>query len=514
MHFSIRFIKVCVLQFVWRRFGACVFWTYSFGCASFFLRESINTVVGAAPVAPEYPFERIKEEQRMKKVTSIILSLVILIGVFASVPITAGAVRSGDYQYGFIGSKGIVIEHYYGKDEILNIPSEIDGYTVIGIGSIAFWMNNSLVEVTIPNTITEIEDEAFEYCDSLRTVTIGNKVETIGDETFRDCTSLQKVTIGNNVKTIGAKAFENCTGLTDIIIPDKVTEIGNGAFYGCVGITSINLGKSVETIGASAFEKCSSLESIIIPNNVKQTSYSALDYCTSLKSITLPNTIDVIPDFIGCEQLSDINFEGTNHEWEKILGYNGYIDINNYKYKNANVHFLKKVSLSKCKVSPIGKHRYNGNNIKPNITIKDRKFHLSSAIDYKLSFKKNKNVGKATVIIEGKGCYTGTIKKTFKIVKAKNPMKVSKEDYLIAFPNRKTTFKNVIKVKKAKGKVRYKKISGNSHITVNSKTGAITVKSGLPIRTSQRIKIKVTASGNKNFLSKSKKIFLNFWITS
>lgn len=446
----------------------------------------------------------------MRKFTSIALSLVLLIGLVVSATITAGAVRSGDYTYGFIGSEGIVIEKYYGTDKIIDIPSSIDGYNVISIGDNVFhsagctkvnipntvtsigdsaFERSQLIEVTIPDSVESIGWSAFSWCQ-LRKVTIGNKVKILENFAFRGCTSLQEITIGKNVKTIDVCAFDNCTGLTTVKIPDNVTKICESAFSDCIGLSSLTIGKNVKYIEENAFQNCYSLKTVDIPNSVKKLHFNA---------------------FKGCKNLLDIYYNGTNHEWEEILGHNGYID-NNYKFENAKVHFLKRVSLSKCKVLPIGKQHYNGKKIKPYIDIKDGKFYLFGATDYKLSYKKNKNIGKATVIIKGKGCYTGTVKKTFRIVKGINPMKVNAKKYLSVFSNKNYTFKNIIKVKKAQGKVSYKKISGTSKINVNSKTGTITVRSGLPERTFRTIKIKVTASGNKKYKSKSKNISISFWI--
>ena len=51
-----------------------------------------------------------------------------------------------------------------------------------------------MTEVTIPNSVTDIGDEAFYYCTGLKTVTIGNSVKSIGDKAFYHCSSLEHVT--------------------------------------------------------------------------------------------------------------------------------------------------------------------------------------------------------------------------------------------------------------------------------------------------------------------------------
>ena len=50
---------------------------------------------------------------------------------------------------------------------------------------------------------------------------------------------MTSITIPDSVTNIGESAFEKCTGLTSITIPDSVTSIGDDVFYGCTGLTSI-----------------------------------------------------------------------------------------------------------------------------------------------------------------------------------------------------------------------------------------------------------------------------------
>ena len=56
---------------------------------------------------------------------------------------------------------------------------------------------------------------------------------------------------------------------------------------------------------------------------------------------------------------------------------------------------------------------------KQSIKVKLGKKTLKQGTDYAVSYKNNKNIGKATVTIKGKGKYEGSIKKTFQITVAK-----------------------------------------------------------------------------------------------
>lgn len=70
------------------------------------------------------------------------------------------------------------------------------------------------------------------------------------------------IIIPNSVTSINNSAFENCSGLTSIAIPNSVTNIDTRAFYNCRGLTSITIPNSVTRIGYTAFAFCSELKDV------------------------------------------------------------------------------------------------------------------------------------------------------------------------------------------------------------------------------------------------------------
>jgi hypothetical protein len=60
----------------------------------------------------------------------------------------------------------------------------------------------------------------------------------IGPEAFFNCAGMTSVTIPCSVTTIDQRAFYGCGGLTSVAIPDSVRSIGHHAFYGCTGLKS------------------------------------------------------------------------------------------------------------------------------------------------------------------------------------------------------------------------------------------------------------------------------------
>ena len=81
--------------------------------------------------------------------------------------------------------------------------------------------------------------------------------------------------------------------------------------------------------------------------------------------------------------------------------------------------FKIKNNFKKATISGISNKSYTGKNITQSITVKYNGKTLKNGTDYTVSYSNNKNIGTATVKITGKGSYTGTITKTFKINPAK-----------------------------------------------------------------------------------------------
>jgi hypothetical protein len=74
------------------------------------------------------------------------------------------------------------------------------------------------------------------------------------------------------------------------------------------------------------------------------------------------------------------------------------------------------IKISDLTIEDIMKKSYTGKALTPDISIYNGKTKLIKGRDYTLSYKNNTKIGKATVTIKGKGNYTGTAEKTFKIV--------------------------------------------------------------------------------------------------
>ena len=122
---------------------------------------------------------------KLNKLTSILLSAIMIIGIFGVVPFAASAAVSGSYEYSVKSDSTAKITRYIDNgSKIVTIPSTIGGYVSTEIGQRAFENRSSFNAVTIPSSITSIGEFAFRGCTGLASVSIPNTVEKIGNCAF------------------------------------------------------------------------------------------------------------------------------------------------------------------------------------------------------------------------------------------------------------------------------------------------------------------------------------------
>ena len=238
------------------------------------------------------------------------LSLLTMFAIFANISVSATDFTVDYLGYNVISFENMTceVDNYstsYSAPINAEIPSTVEyngkTFTVVKIGQYAFSFSH-IISVTIPNSVTSIEDNAFWDCSTLKYITIPNSVTSIGDQAFSECSSLTSATLSNGLQSIGMRAFCGCLSLESITIPNSVTSIGGQAFSECSSLTSATLSNGLQSIVDRVFNECSSLESITIPNSVTSIGYRAFYECSSLKTVTIPNSVTSIGQqaFNGC----------------------------------------------------------------------------------------------------------------------------------------------------------------------------------------------------------------------
>ncbi len=214
----------------------------------------------------------------------------------------------------------ITLTGYTGEPDNIELPSELDGKTVGGIGANAFTNLKRLSSVNIPESVGFISEGAFLGCTALKSVTIPKNVSSIGNRAFgyyydkeaKDYIKVDGLTItgyrnsaaykyamqngfkfvslgevspfiyyDNEDETIeiaGYNGYEAQLDIPEEIDGRKVIEIGYSAFYGCTNLASVTIPEGVTGIGVSAFYDCPNLKSVTIPKSVTLINGNAFGY--------------------------------------------------------------------------------------------------------------------------------------------------------------------------------------------------------------------------------------------
>ena len=251
---------------------------------------------------------------------------------------------TGDCSSETVSDIGNALRENYNVQIFLDL-SDVNGLTSIPQNAFAF--NDSLVEITLPECVTEIGGGAFNQCRYLQSVNNLGNISTIPSGCFSDCGKLQSITIPASVELIEIGAFTGCPKLTNIVIENgnnnyfaengaiyttdgetlvaypsasgeltidsSVSRIGNYAFNGS-NITSLIIPESVTEIEWSAFGGCEYLETVDIRANIGTIPEWAFGSCRNLKSITIPSSVQRIEScaFAYCQNLTDISISGNN----------------------------------------------------------------------------------------------------------------------------------------------------------------------------------------------------------
>ena len=232
----------------------------------------------------------------------------------------------------------------------LVIPDTLNGYPVTKIGKWAFstWDGNGdyyygMTSVTIPASVTEIDEYAFEHCRGLKSVTFksGSALATIRKRAFQYCSSLTGIVLPDSLTTIEIMAFADCSALTSVTIPEGVVEIQEGAFS-YTTIEQVTIPESVASLGSYVFSYCTNMTSVVIPASLTDVGYGAFNGCKKLEDVTLGSQaiINKFRDVFDLRLVKRVTFESGVTNIPVNAFYDSMVD---YDYERAA---LESVDLS------------------------------------------------------------------------------------------------------------------------------------------------------------------------
>lgn len=132
----------------------------------------------------------------------------------------------------------------------------------------------------------EDEDADIPWLDlDFERAVIGEGITRVGVNSFLNCKNLRVAELPDSVTVIDDFAFEGCVSLEHVRVPHGLKCIGNSSFYGCKSLRTIDLPDGLERVCDFAFDGCSSLESVWIPDSVMVIGDMAFNGCGSLTAV-------------------------------------------------------------------------------------------------------------------------------------------------------------------------------------------------------------------------------------
>lgn len=201
------------------------------------------------------------------------------------------------------------------KHTDIYIPDSFEDKPVTALNKSLFEGYSHITSLRLPDTVTTINARAFVRC-GFESLTLPTSLTAIEDFAFNMCHKLESIVIPPSVTQIGAGAFMDCPALQSITLPPNITKIAENAFCES-GIREIVIPDKVRTIDTCAFQGCGELTSITLPQNLKKIGYMAFMDCDSLKELSIPKSVTEIGEN-ALYSIETIRYEGTKAEWEAI----------------------------------------------------------------------------------------------------------------------------------------------------------------------------------------------------
>lgn len=128
-----------------------------------------------------------------------------------------------------------------------NIYGEVDLTEFANLKSVKA-KNTKIESIILPDSISKIDNNAFENCKDLTEVTLPEDLTSIEGYAFYNCELLRTITIPSKVTKIGQKAFGNCKRLYFVSFDGETPNLASDAFEGCAANFTLNLLFEVSTL--------------------------------------------------------------------------------------------------------------------------------------------------------------------------------------------------------------------------------------------------------------------------
>ena len=285
-----------------------------------------------------------------KRMLSLALCLVLVVGLFSGLTVNASAGKIDDIKKAYIKEKLEQIKDEFeipdldteailnsfmtaatsgdfGENNCLHWNVSITGkLTISGTGAmpnfdfpkgnLAPWWNYDALgvitkigikSVDIKDGVTNVGDYALFLLPDATQITLPDSVTRIGRYGIAMCSKLTGLSIPKGVTGIGDFGLAG-NGLTAVTLPDGLQSLGRGAFDSCASLTNTALPAAITAVPGKCFADCTKLLNVKYAGTVTAIGERAFEGCKSLTKAPIPETVTELgaSAFTGCTALTDV----------------------------------------------------------------------------------------------------------------------------------------------------------------------------------------------------------------
>ena len=170
-----------------------------------------------------------------------------------------------------------------------------------------FKLEGELKKVVIKDGVTNVSNYALFCLPAATQVTLPDSVTSIGRYGIAMCSKLTGMSIPKGVTGIGNFGLAG-NGLTAITLPDGLQSLGRGAFDSCASLTNTTLPAAITSVPGKCFADCTKLLNVKYAGTVTAIGDLAFESCKALTAAPIPETVTAIDKaaFTGCTALTDV----------------------------------------------------------------------------------------------------------------------------------------------------------------------------------------------------------------
>ena len=170
-----------------------------------------------------------------------------------------------------------------------------------------FKLEGELKKVVIKDGVTNVSNYALFFLPAATQVTLPDSVTSIGRYGIAMCSKLTGLSIPKGVTGIGDFGLAG-NGLTAVTLPDGLQSLGRGAFDSCASLTNTTLPAAITAVPGKCFADCTKLLNVKYAGTVTAIGDLAFESCKALTAAPIPETVTAIgaSAFTGCTALTDV----------------------------------------------------------------------------------------------------------------------------------------------------------------------------------------------------------------